>query len=72
MPEDALSAANEELERLESIPDSSPEYNVSRTYLNWMVNLPWDKQTEDNVKIKEAEKILERDHYGLEKAKRGF
>lgn len=69
MPEDALAAANEELERLENIPDSSPEYNVSRTYLNWMVNLPWDKQTEDNVKIKEAEKILERDHYGLEKAK---
>lgn len=69
MPEEALKAASEELERLESIPDSSPEYNVSRTYLNWMVNLPWNKYTEDDVKIVEAQKILERDHYGLEKAK---
>ncbi|MBT3981267.1 MAG: endopeptidase La [Bacteriovoracaceae bacterium] len=69
MPEDARKAADEELERLESIPDSSPEYNVARTYLNLMVHLPWDKSTEDSIDIAKCSKILEKDHYGLEKAK---
>ena len=69
MHETALKAAKEELERLEVIPDSSPEYNVARTYLNWMLELPWAKATEDKVDIENAKKILERDHYGLEKAK---
>ncbi|MCO4793596.1 MAG: endopeptidase La [Bacteriovoracaceae bacterium] len=69
MSEDALKAAKEELERLEVIPDSSPEYNVARTYLNWMLDLPWNKQTEDKVDIEKSKKILEKDHYGLEKAK---
>lgn len=69
LPEEAKKAAMEELERLESIPDSSPEYNVTRTYLNWMVQLPWDKATDDKVDIDAAKKILEKDHYGLEKPK---
>jgi ATP-dependent Lon protease len=69
LPEDARKAAYEELERLESIPDSSPEYNVTRTYLNWMVQLPWNKATDDKVDIEVARKILEKDHYGLEKPK---
>lgn len=69
LPEEAHKAAMEELDRLESIPDSSPEYNVTRTYLNWMTQLPWNKETEDNVEIDQAKKILEKDHYGLEKAK---
>lgn len=69
LPEEAKKAALEELERLESIPDSSPEYNVTRTYLNWMVQLPWNKATEDKVDIEAAKKILEKDHYGLEKPK---
>jgi ATP-dependent Lon protease len=69
LPEDAKKAAMEELERLESIPDSSPEYNVTRTYLNWMVQLPWNKSTDDKVDIEAARKILEKDHYGLEKPK---
>lgn len=69
LPEDAKKAAMEELERLESIPDSSPEYNVTRTYLNWMVQLPWNKATDDKVDIDQAKKMLEKDHYGLEKAK---
>ena len=69
LPEDANKAALEELERLESIPDSSPEYNVTRTYLNWMVQLPWSKATDDLVNIEAAKKILEKDHYGLEKPK---
>lgn len=69
LPEDAKKAALEEVERLESIPDSSPEYNVTRTYLNWMVQLPWDKSSDDKVDIEGARKILEKDHYGLEKPK---
>lgn len=69
LPEEAKKAALEELERLESIPDSSPEYNVTRTYLNWMIQLPWNKGTDDDVNIESAKKILEKDHYGLEKPK---
>ena len=69
LPEDAKKAAMEELERLESIPDSSPEYNVTRTYLNWMISLPWNKESDDKVDIASAKKILEKDHYGLEKPK---
>ena len=69
LPEEALKAATEEMERLESIPDSSPEYNVTRTYLNWMVQLPWNKQTNDEVDIDQSKKILDKDHYGLEKPK---
>jgi ATP-dependent Lon protease len=69
MPEDAKKAAMEEIERLESIPDSSPEYNITRTFLTWMTGLPWDSSTEDNTEIKIAQKVLEEDHYGLEKAK---
>jgi ATP-dependent Lon protease len=69
LPEEAKKAALEELERLESIPDSSPEYNVTRTYLNWMVQLPWSKASDDKVDIEAAKKILEKDHYGLEKPK---
>ncbi|MBK23703.1 MAG: endopeptidase La [Halobacteriovorax sp.] len=69
MPEAALKSAKEEMERLEVIPDSSPEYNVARTYLNWMLDLPWSKSSEDKVDIANAKKILEKEHYGLEKAK---
>lgn len=69
IPEEALKSVEEEIERLEVIPDSSPEFNVARTYINWMLDLPWSVSTDDNINIKEAEKILESDHYGLEKAK---
>ncbi|MGZ3788378.1 MAG: endopeptidase La [Bacteriovorax sp.] len=69
MPEAVLKTAKEELERLELIPDSSPEYNVARTYLTWLIELPWKKSTNDNVDISSSRKILEKDHYGLEKAK---
>ncbi len=69
LPEDTVKSINEELDRLEVIPDSSPEYNVARTYINWMLDLPWDKSTDDKVDMPMAAKILEKDHYGLEKAK---
>jgi len=69
MPKEAYDVAIEEVERLESISDSSPEYNIARTFLNWMTSLPWDKSSDDNIKIEEAKAVLEKDHYGLEKAK---
>ena len=69
LPEHALGAATKELARLRSIPPSSPEYTVSRTYLDWIVALPWSKQTEDNIDLKRAKKILDEDHYDLEKIK---
>jgi ATP-dependent Lon protease len=69
LPEEALKTAKEELERLELIPDSSPEYNVARTYLTWLTELPWTKSTDDNIDINNSKKILAKDHYGLEKAK---
>jgi ATP-dependent Lon protease len=69
MPEEAKKAAEEEMERLDTIPDSSPEYNVARTYLQWMTGLPWDKASKEEIDIENAKKVLEKDHYGLEKAK---
>tara|TARA_Y100001954_G_C15821065_1_gene609960 strand:- start:524 stop:3025 length:2502 start_codon:yes stop_codon:yes gene_type:complete len=69
LPELAQKAIEEEMDRLEVIPDSSPEYNVSRTYLTWMLDLPWSKETEEEINILDSKKILNRDHFGLEKAK---
>lgn len=69
MSKEATKVALEELDRLEAVPDSSPEYNVIRTYLQWLVDIPWAKSSEDIVDINGAEKILNADHYGLEKAK---
>lgn len=69
LPEPVLKSVQEELKKLEMIPDSSPEYNVTRTYLQWILDLPWSKSTNDAVDMAKATKILEKDHYGLEKAK---
>jgi ATP-dependent Lon protease len=69
MPEEALKAVKEELDRLEVIPDSSPEYNVSRTYINWMLDTPWSIEEEKDISIEKAAQMLEKDHYGLEKVK---
>jgi ATP-dependent Lon protease len=69
MPEEALKVANKEIDRLQRIPPSSPEYTVSRTYLDWLVELPWSHETEDRVDVHEALKILDRDHYGLKRVK---
>ncbi|MDQ2872308.1 MAG: endopeptidase La [Candidatus Eremiobacteraeota bacterium] len=69
MPEDAKKAADRELDRLSKVPQASPEYSVIRTYLDWLVQLPWSKETDDHIDIKEARKILDEDHYDLEKIK---
>ncbi|PKN01703.1 MAG: endopeptidase La [Elusimicrobia bacterium HGW-Elusimicrobia-1] len=69
MPKDARDAAEKEIQRLEKMMPFSPEATVSRTYLDWMTGLPWSTFTTDNLDIKRAEKILNEDHYGLEKTK---
>ncbi len=69
MPKNIEKVTLREVERLAKIPHSSPEYTVSRTYLDWLVNLPWSKSTEDNLDIDVAEKILNDDHYNLFKVK---
>lgn len=70
MPPEALAAAEKELERLAKIPPASAEYTVSRTYLDWLVELPWSETTEDNLDIDNAQKTLDEDHYDLEKVKK--
>ncbi len=69
MPEHAYKKALEELERLKKTPTMSPEYSVNRTYLEWLVSLPWSTRTEDNFSIEHVKKILDEDHYDLEKPK---
>jgi len=69
MPETVHKKAEKELSRLESIPASSPEGSIIRTYLDWLIDLPWTTRTEDNMDITNAAKILEQNHYGLKKAK---
>jgi len=69
MPEDADKVAMKELDRLSRIPTQSPEYNVSRTYIEWLSELPWSESTDDRIDLKEAMKILDDDHYGLDKVK---
>jgi len=69
LPPEAMKEAERELERLALMPPGSAEYTVTRTYLDWLISLPWAKSTEDNLDIKRAEEILNEDHYDLEKVK---
>ena len=69
MPEPAETAATKEVGRLEKMMPFSPESTVSRTYLDWMVHLPWSKRTRDVIELDKAQKILDEDHSGLPKAK---
>jgi ATP-dependent Lon protease len=70
MPEEARKAADKELDRLTKMPPASAEYTVARTYLDWLVDLPWSKSTDDNLDIDHAQEILNEDHYDLEKVKK--
>ena len=70
LPDEARKEAERELDRLSRMHPSSAEYTVASTYLDWITALPWHEDTEDNVDIKKAQKILDDDHYGLEKPKR--
>ncbi|MHC4787808.1 MAG: endopeptidase La [Planctomycetota bacterium] len=69
LPEEALKEAERELGRLQRINPASPEYSVTRTYLDWIVALPWNESTPDNLDLDDARRILEEDHYGLEDVK---
>jgi ATP-dependent Lon protease len=69
MPEHILEIAKKELDRYEKMPNSSAESSVIRTYIEWLVNLPWQQETMDNLDITHAETVLNEDHYGLEKVK---
>ena len=69
LPEEAKKIALRELERLQQIPPTTPEYTVSRNYLDWIVNLPWSKSTEAKIDLAVAARILDEQHYGLSKVK---
>jgi ATP-dependent Lon protease len=69
LPEDARKAATRELARLEKLPSAAAEYGVIRTYLDWLVTLPWDSTTEDNLDLVHAREVLDDDHFDLEKVK---
>src|SRR5947207_2085517 len=69
MPEEALKAANHELDRLQRMPPAAPEYTVARTYIDWLATLPWAAGTTDNLDIPAVKKILDTDHSGLDKVK---
>jgi len=69
LPDEAKNEAERELKRLSRMHPSSAEYTVASTYLDWMTSLPWKESTKDNLDIKTARKVLDEDHFGLEKAK---
>src|SRR5882757_5618796 len=70
MPKEAEDQAKKELKRLERMPDASPEFGMIRSYLDWLIGLPWSKLDPDAIDIAEARRILDEDHYGLPKIKR--
>ncbi|MHC4952386.1 MAG: endopeptidase La [Planctomycetota bacterium] len=69
MPEEARAACTREIQRLRSVAPSSAEYQVIRTYVGWMLELPWEARTEDRLDLTEAERILNEQHTGLDKVK---
>src|SRR5580765_1636808 len=69
MPAEAKQVANQELDRLQQMPPAAAEYAVTRHYLDWIIGLPWTKETEDKLDLVEAEKILNEQHFGLTKVK---
>jgi ATP-dependent Lon protease len=70
MPPEVEEQARKELKRLERMPEAAAEYSMVRTYLDWLIELPWSKLSEDAIDITEARRILDEDHYGLDKIKR--
>ncbi len=70
MPDEVYQVAQKELSRLSKMPPAAAEYTVSRTYLDWLIELPWSITTDDNLNIDEAQRVLDEDHYDLEKIKK--
>src|SRR5215203_4087479 len=69
LPEDVRKEAERELRRMEALPQAAPDYHVIRTYLEYVIELPWNKSSEERLDLNEARKILDEDHYGLEDIK---
>ncbi len=69
MPEEVRAKAEKELQRLSAMPPMAPEVGIIRTYLDWLIELPWTEETEDNLDVAHVAQVLEAHHYGLEKAK---
>ncbi|HOX59426.1 MAG TPA: endopeptidase La [Candidatus Paceibacterota bacterium] len=69
LPDEAKHVATQELDRLQQMPPAAAEYGVSRHYLDWILSLPWMKETEDKLDLAEAERILNAQHFGLKKVK---
>ena len=69
LPEEVQAKALKEVSRLQLMPPMAPEVGIVRTYIDWLTEIPWSKATEDKLDVKEAQKILDRDHYGLPKVK---
>lgn len=69
LSEEARAEAERELKRMARMPEASAEYTVARTYLDWLVELPWQNKTRDRLDVTKAERVLDADHYGLEKPK---
>jgi len=69
LPDEAEKQARRELDRLAKLPSAAAEYGVIRTYLEWILSLPWNETTEDDLDLEKARKILDEDHYDLEKVK---
>ena len=69
LPEEVAARAQKEVQRLTQMPPMSPEVGIIRTYLDWLIELPWTKSTDDNLDIKHVSRVLNKRHYGLDKAK---
>jgi len=69
LPEEVKTQTSRELQRLQQMPPMAPEVGIIRTYLDWLLELPWKESSEDNLDVIHADEVLEKDHYGLKKAK---
>lgn len=70
LPDSAREVAEKELQRLEMTPSASPNYGVTHNYVEWILDLPWEEYSKDSIDLKQAQKVLDEDHYGLEKVKK--
>lgn len=71
LPEEILRTVKRELERLKQTPALSPEAGIIHTYIDWFIDLPWQKISEDNLNVQHARKVLDENHYGLRKQRIG-
>src|SRR5260370_30355227 len=69
LPDEVRKEADRELSRMEKLPSAAPDYHVIRTYLDFILELPWRKSSEDRLDLNEAQRVLDEDHYGLEDVK---